>query len=155
MGGPVAFLYGYLATFSPGLQIDAPLIQSSVVSAEERILEPAVEIPVVIYVPKEEKIHREVTFTDETLKRICACESTGSALKEPTHYEKDGVSVLRGRVVSADTGICQINKFYWDAEAKSMGLDLEIKEENIEMANFIYETHGTTPWNASRACWGG
>lgn len=83
---------------------------------------------------------------------ICACESTGSKYKTPTHYEADG-TVKRGKINKLDIGICQINLKYHESSATKMGLDLFKKGDNITYANYLYKKQGSTPWNWSRECW--
>lgn len=87
------------------------------------------------------------------LVSICSCESRQGKYGTPTHYEADGVTVLRGRENPDDVGICQVNLYYHEAEAKSMGLDLFKEADNITFANWLYEREGSTPWNWSRSCW--
>ena len=86
------------------------------------------------------------------LKPICACESTGNKIKEPTQYNKDG-SVLRGKLNKDDIGMCQINLKFHNKKAKEMGLDLFKEQDNIKYANWLYSKEGSTPWNWSRNCW--
>lgn len=88
------------------------------------------------------------------LQRICACESVGRPDAIPQHYERDGVTVLTGRVTPEDTGMCQINTFFWGATAKSMGLDLFNPFDNVQMANYIYQQQGAQPWYPSKKCHG-
>jgi len=88
------------------------------------------------------------------LKEICACESTGNPNNVPEHYESDGVTVLTGRITPADIGMCQINRDYHEANAHSMGLDLNDPHDQVEYANWLYKNEGTQPWSASSACWG-
>lgn len=84
---------------------------------------------------------------------ICSCESKQGKNGAPTHYEADGVTVLRGRENPDDVGMCQINLHYHNATAIKMGLDLFKREDNITYANWLYEKEGSTPWNWSRKCW--
>lgn len=79
--------------------------------------------------------------------QVARCESTFQ------HTLADG-SVLRGKVDAADTGVMQINKRYHNAKATTMGLNLDNLQDNMKYARFLYETQGTTPWNASSPCWG-
>lgn len=92
------------------------------------------------------------TVLPPTLKRICSCESTGYPDREPRQFESDG-SVKRGRINPLDTGMCQINLHYWGDGARSLGFDLFSEEGNKRMALWIYERHGTQPWDWSSACW--
>ena len=69
------------------------------------------------------------------------------------HYNSDG-SVLRGFVNRSDVGVMQINKFYHGDRADQLGLDIFSREGNLAYAMYLYEKQGTTPWLASRACWG-
>lgn len=91
------------------------------------------------------------------LAPICGCESAGSKLKKPVHYEPDGKTLLIGRVNPADRGMCQINTEPRNGHLKTaagMGLDImNRKEDYILFANWLYETRGSSPWNWSRSCW--
>ena len=68
------------------------------------------------------------------------------------HTLSDG-SVLRGKVDNADTGVMQINLRYHAEQALNLGLNLHDLEDNMAYARHLYEKQGTTPWNASSACW--
>lgn len=87
------------------------------------------------------------------LKPICACESVGKKDGTPTHYESDGITVLRGRINSDDVGMCQINLKWHEETATQMGLDLFKEKDNITYANFLYTTQGNEPWGWSKHCW--
>ena len=87
------------------------------------------------------------------LKRIGSCESTGSPYNEPVQFNEDG-TVLRGRVNSRDVGAYQINEFYWLEKSVELGIDIYTEEGNKEMALWIYNQNGTSPWNWSKECWG-
>ncbi len=87
-------------------------------------------------------------FSDiPVLIQVARCESTFR------HTLADG-SVLRGKVDSRDTGVMQINSFYHNKAAATLGLDLENLEDNMAYARHLYEKQGTQPWSASKACWG-
>jgi ribonuclease D len=79
--------------------------------------------------------------------QVARCESTFR------HTLADG-TVLKGAVDGRDTGVMQINTGFHAATAKSMGLDLTILHDNMAYARHLYETQGTSPWSASRSCWG-
>ena len=85
------------------------------------------------------------------LVSICGCESGGNTGK-PRQFNEDG-TVVKGKVNSLDSGMCQINLKYHEARAISLGLDLFTEEGNIEYANLLYKEQGTAPWEASRSCW--
>lgn len=80
------------------------------------------------------------------MAEVARCESTFR------HTLADG-SVLRGVVDGADTGVMQINKRYHQAQAESLGLNLDDFEDNMAYARHLYEKQGTQPWNASSPCW--
>lgn len=84
---------------------------------------------------------------------ICSCESQRGKYGKPTHFEKDGKTVLRGKVNPLDIGMCQINLKWHGEAAKKKGLDLFKEEDNITYANYLYGKQGSQPWNWSRACW--
>lgn len=108
--------------------------------------------PIPIRVPPVPRPEPAPTELVGPLKRICSCETTGSPNREPMQFGADG-NVLHGRVHYPDTGACQINAVVWEAIAIDRGLDIYTKEGNYVMANFIYKTEGTTPWNTSAWCW--
>ena len=86
-------------------------------------------------------------FSDiPVLIQVARCESTFR------HTLADG-SVLRGKVDNRDTGVMQINTYYHGKQAASLGLDLEILEDNMAYARNLYERQGTQPWSASAPCW--
>lgn len=99
----------------------------------------------------------EIARPKEVLRKeiyaVCSCESGNGKHGKPSQYESDGVTVKRGRVNSADIGMCQINAKYHEASAKKMGLDIFSEEGNIRYANHLYDTQGLRPWGASRSCW--
>ncbi len=78
--------------------------------------------------------------------QVARCESTFR------HTLADG-SVLRGVVDKADLGVMQINTRYHGATAQALGLDLQVLEDNMAYARYLYEKQGTKPWNASAPCW--
>lgn len=86
------------------------------------------------------------------LKRICACESMGEPNAEPRQYNADG-SVLVGVVNSDDKGSCQINAYYHQEQATSLGMDIYTEEGNIAYAHWLYEKEGSQPWLWSKHCW--
>lgn len=77
---------------------------------------------------------------------VAECESTFR------QFEVTG-EVLRGRAVSADVGVMQINEYYHLDRARSLGYDIHSLEGNMGYARFLYEEQGLQPWNASRPCW--
>lgn len=81
------------------------------------------------------------------LAEISKCES------RYRQFNSDG-SVLRGQVNSDDVGLMQINEIYHKKRAEGLGLDLETINGNLAYAKYLYENEGTTPWNASKPCWG-
>ena len=68
------------------------------------------------------------------------------------HFNNDG-SVLRGKLVSSDTGVMQINQYYHNKTADTLGLDLLDFEDNMAYARYLYTKEGTKPWNSSSKCW--
>jgi len=82
------------------------------------------------------------------LKEICTCESRLS------HYEKDGKTVLRGKINKYDIGICQINELYHKERIEALGLDIYTPEGNVEFAKDLFDRQGSAPWVWSEGCWG-
>lgn len=77
---------------------------------------------------------------------VAECESTFR------HYETNG-EVLRGRAVSADVGVMQINEYYHLEDSRRAGYDIHTLEGNLDYARHLYEKQGLQPWSASRPCW--
>lgn len=94
----------------------------------------------------QEKIIREYFSDIPIMAEVARCESTF------VHYKPDG-TILQGYVDNRDTGALQINKFYHEATALSMGLNIEVFEDNLKYGRHLYETQGLQPWSASKKCW--
>ena len=93
------------------------------------------------------KKYLEANFADTPiLIEIARCES------EFRQFDKDG-KLVRGRVDNADVGVMQINERYHLETAKKMGLNIHTVEGNVAYAKYLYNKSGSTPWNASSACW--
>lgn len=86
-------------------------------------------------------------FDTPVLIEVARCES------EMRQFNKDG-SVLRGRAVSDDIGVMQINEFFHGDTAKKMGMDIYTTEGNVAYAKYLYSKYGLKPWSASKPCWG-
>lgn len=121
------------------------LQSTEVISKVEEIkpMEPKVEIKTIAIKPVLRK----------ELVPICSCESKQGKKGKPTHFEKDGKTVLRGKINPLDIGMCQINLRWHGEAAKKKGLDLFKEEDNITYANHLYAKQGSQPWNWSKACW--
>lgn len=83
---------------------------------------------------------------------VCSCESNGKPNGIPTHYEQDGITVLRGKLNNDDIGMCQINLKWHKEVSIKMGLDLFKEEDNIIYANFLFDTRGFKDWGWSNHC---
>ena len=63
-------------------------------------------------------------------------------------------NVIRDHVYGTHVGIYQLSK-HWQLEAGKLGLDVvHSAADNIKMALQIYKQYGTSPWRASKMCWG-
>ncbi len=100
-----------------------------------------------VKIPTIEEQVREYFSDTPVLAEIARCESTFR------HMGSDG-KILRGVVVSDDVGVMQINEHYHGENAKKLGYDLMTLEGNMSYAKRIYGIYGTSPWSASKACWG-
>lgn len=93
---------------------------------------------------------------NSTLLAICSCES-GDGKGSVNHYEKDGVTPLKGKYTPAiygeDIGMCQINTKYHLTTSQKLGYDIYTPEGNWGYAKHLLETQGTTPWKSSAKCW--
>jgi len=99
---------------------------SSIVNVETRVRTYFADLPVMIAVAK--------------------CES------EFRQFNRNG-DVLHGGYKKTMTGIFQIARIHL-LEATTLGLDINTLEGNMAFARHLYEMEGTTPWDASYACWG-
>ncbi len=80
------------------------------------------------------------------LREIARCESgfrqydaSGAPLKNPS---------------SSATGVFQIMYSLHQKNARRHGWDLRTTKGNLAYAKHLYSTEGTSPWNASKHCWG-
>lgn len=58
-----------------------------------------------------------------------------------------------GKVWSTDVGPWQINDYFHEARAQSMGLNIYNTEDNLRYGFILMEENGTRDWLASRYCW--
>lgn len=80
------------------------------------------------------------------LQKIAQCESGNR------QFNADG-SVVRGRANKNDLGKYQINIDHWGFEAMKQNLNLLKEADNLKMAEFIFNTYGTSGWSSSQGCW--
>ncbi len=90
---------------------------------------------------------REYYSETPILAEIAWCESRFR------HLNKDG-EIFRGKVNKSDIGVMQVNTYYHEKKAGELGYDLYSLRGNLEYAQYLYDTEGTTPWNSSKPCWG-
>ncbi|MBX4192113.1 lytic transglycosylase domain-containing protein [Candidatus Parcubacteria bacterium] len=94
------------------------------------------------------KEYVEEYFADEpVMVSIAECESHFK------QFDKDG-NVLKNSKGSSAVGMFQIMSSVHDDTADKLGLDINSIQGNAAYARYLYEKHGTTPWKASKACWG-
>ncbi|OHA35635.1 MAG: hypothetical protein A2W65_04355 [Candidatus Taylorbacteria bacterium RIFCSPLOWO2_02_50_13] len=93
-----------------------------------------------------EQYVREYFRDTPILAEIAQCESRFR------HLGKGGV-VLRGKMTVEDLGVMQINEFYHEDTAKTLGLDLHTLDGNLAYAKWLYTKEGLTPWLSSSKCW--
>lgn len=88
-------------------------------------------------------------FYDEApvMEKVAWCESREKQSARRKNFTEDG------RHWSTDVGLFQINDFYWKEKSEELGYDIYTKEGNIKMARWLYERHGTDPWEWSAGCW--
>lgn len=77
---------------------------------------------------------------------VAKCEST------MRQFDSNG-NVLRGRAVSSDIGVMQINEYFHGSQAKRLGYNIYSLEGNLHYARYLYEHYGLQPWSASKPCW--
>ncbi|MSU56026.1 MAG: hypothetical protein EXS51_01820 [Candidatus Taylorbacteria bacterium] len=93
-----------------------------------------------------EEYVREYFKDTPIMAEIAKCES---------HFRHLGANgkVLRGELTAEDTGVMQINEFYHEDTAKTLGIDLHTLDGNLAYAKWLYKKEGTTPWYSSAKCW--
>ena len=141
----ILFLSGYTAAESEGSQPQTiQTLLTHPLASEKFILSDKQNYQYLIY---SEVAKEGLKFKDFLiLKKIAFCEST------MRHFGSNG-DVLSGKKVKEDTGLFQINKFFHEAEAASMGVDIRELNGNIQYAVQLYKEQGTKPWRSSSSCW--
>lgn len=71
-----------------------------------------------------------------------ACRETRFNHRDP----EDPTKVLRGKIDNDDTGIMQINKRIHKDLIKEKGLNVDVFEDNIAFAKFLYDEKGIDHW---------
>lgn len=83
------------------------------------------------------------------LERIAECESGNTQARVI-----NGIfQVVRGKVNPKDVGRFQLNEKYWLKKSKELGFNIYTWYGNTQMALWLYEHYGTSPWNWSKPCW--
>lgn len=132
----------------------AAMLYTSLIMGARLFVEKALTIEVPVAVSEPEKVVEAWEKLTPALIPICSCESTGRPDLVPRQFGDDGKPLL-GKVNPSDIGMCQINRYWHEAEAIKRGIDLATAEGNVEFANLLYAREGTVPWNWSKAtCWG-
>lgn len=80
--------------------------------------------------------------------KVAWCESRNR------QFEKDGVTVFRGKVNNDDVGVMQVNTYYHLKTSQKLGMDIMTLQGNLDYAKYLYDREGTVPWNSSSPCWG-
>lgn len=134
-----------------GLALAATGTSTSAFNQAATVYQPVVELsttsPYTASSTTLESYVREYYKDTPVLAEIARCES------HFTQYTDRG-NILRGREVSTDVGVMQINETYHAAAARRMGYDIYTLQGNLAYAQAIYEKSGAAPWTASASCWG-
>ena len=77
---------------------------------------------------------------------IAECES------QFRQFNKSG-DILRGEVNYRDVGVMQINEYYHQDTASSLGYNLYTLDGNLAYARYLYKKEGSVPWQSSAPCW--
>jgi hypothetical protein len=86
-------------------------------------------------------------LNEPVMIKIAECES------HFTQYGKDGQVVKNPN--STAVGVFQIMASVHGTLAdQKLGIDINTLQGNAAYAQYLYQTQGTAPWSASKACWG-
>ena len=92
------------------------------------------------------KEYVEEQFADAPIMAaVAGCES------HFRQFNKDGELLKNPN--STAVGVLQIMSSIHAEQALKIGHDIKTLEGNVGYAKYLYETQGTKPWNASKACW--
>lgn len=118
------------------------------VAVQETGLEVKNQVPYVKTAVDPETEMRVYTYFSDIPEMIAVakCEST------LRHFNSNG-NVLRGRAVSSDIGVMQINEYFHGTRSEQLGYDIYTLEGNLGYARYLYEQYGLQPWSASKPCW--
>jgi len=111
--------------------------------------ETAIEVTATSTLPTKKQLEKKVRAyfkEDPILIEIARCES------QFRQYDSKG-EVLKGKVNKGDLGVMQINRYYHEEKADSLGYDIETVEGNLAYAKYLYDHEGSTPWMSSSKCW--
>jgi len=89
---------------------------------------------------------REYFKDTPVMAEIAKCESRFR------HVGKSG-KVIRGEVTPDDVGVMQVNEYFHEKTATSLGFDLHTLDGNLAYAKWLYAKEGTKPWFSSSKCW--
>jgi hypothetical protein len=123
------------------LALSAALTPTSGIAADQ-------PSPVVAPAAQTVRQYVESQFADTPIMiKIASCESHFK------QFDTDG-TVLQNPHSTA-IGVFQIMASIHQGLADDrLGLDITSVEGNVAYAKVLYKDQGTTPWNASKACWG-
>lgn len=132
------------AIYSPAATPDAPVVEAQTISLKK-------EIRSADYMPISDSKNVERFLADyfadiPLMTKIARCESRNR------HLDKNG-NVLKGEITDKDTGVMQINLYFHEKTAKTLGYDLHNLDDNVAYARYLYEREGAKPWMSSSKCW--
>jgi hypothetical protein len=131
----------------PRISKSKPVIKEAHAQGVEVVSEAAIVSAPAVPVKPQTSVESNYALFDQLtggryqiLKRIGECES--------------GFQMIPNRTgASSAYGIFQILKVH-DARAVKMGVSRFTAEGNIRLAMALFDEQGTTPWDASKHCWG-
>lgn len=98
-----------------------------------------------------EKVTPEIP---KILLDVAWCESNQDQNKRGFNYRYKIVDGEKIKYLwSTDIGYFQINNYYHEERAKSLGMDIYTYEGNRDYALLLYNKNGLKDWGASSACW--
>lgn len=127
----LALAFSALVTNGPVPVVDASTTQSVTIPASQSVEEYVREYF------KDEPVMIDIARCESRFRQF---DSAGKVLKNPNSSAMGAFQIM----ASIHAGSAN----------KNLGLNIYTLQGNAAYARYLYDNYGTSPWNASKACWG-